>query len=356
MMSGFKMPKVKVPQGSGDIRSLVADGDRFVTMLFLVLLLVAALITVVASGLSDRISIYHIFPVMALPFVAVGVLSYIVRRRWLMLMVSIVVCVVLYVLYPVAGYLALFILVCGRGVAVMSYLAQKRLLAGLVGSVERSQTGSGGVIGRVLTFLFCIPPNVDARVVRMDDAVSRRGLPWDELLDTLRIALVPSLILWIGMFGLLAFHLSFADAFSTAATFSIYFAAVSVPWLVLRTLNVRVGSEGGGFGLYRGLLGSAARMSVPLVVVLVITAVFLYTDYVTIGYIVGSAVMTVVIVAVSSALYYLDFEHGLVRWVGSERVAFLPDENNGSRGCCHEDDIPGTPARDAGSCFPDQKY
>ena len=355
-MSKLQMPKVRMPAGAGaGLSKILGSADRFITVLFLVLLLVAVIAAVGASGLSDTISIYEVFPVMALPFAGVGLASYVIRRRWLTLVVAVVVCVVLYVLYAPAGYLALFILVCSRGVAVMSAVAQKRLLARLVGSVERSQTGAGGISGKVLTFLFGIPPNVDARVVSMDGSVSRRGLPWDELLDTLRIALVPSLMLWTGMFTLLVFHFSIQEAFSTAMTFSVYFAAASLPWLVLRTLNVRIGTEGGGYGLYRGLVGTATRMSAPLFLMLVVAVVVLYSGAETFGYIAASAVLTVVVAVVSSAMYYLDFEHSIVKWVGSERGSFLPDENPASRGR-RNDDVPGTPVRDADSCFPDQKY
>lgn len=357
MMSKLQMPKIKVPAGTGaGLRRSLGDTDRFMTVLFLVLLLAAVLIAAGASGFSDRITIYDIFPVMALPFAALGVIDYLLQKRWLILIIAAVVCVVLYVAYVPAGYLALFVLVCSRGVAVMAAVVQRRLLAWLVGSVERSQTRSRGFTGRMLSLLFGIPPNIDARAVRMDGAVSRKGMPWNELLDTLILALVPSLVLWICMFTVVAYHFSIAEAFNTAMTFSVYFAAVSIPWIVLRALNVRVGSEGGGFSLYHGLVGTAKRMCVPLVVVFVIVALMLYSDIDTFGYIVASAAVTVVVVAVSSAMYYLDFEHGVVRWVGSERDSFLPEENAVSAGRRRSDDVPGTPVREADSCFPDQKY
>lgn len=357
MMSKLQMPKVSLPKGAGKrIVSVIGDEDRFVPILFLVLLLAAALITVGASGLSSRISIYDIFPVMALPFAVVGVLNFLVCRRWLMVVVAVVVTVALYLIYQPAGHLALFVLICSRGVAEMSAIAQRRLLSWLVGVVERSQTGAHGFSGSVLSFILGIPKNIDARVVRMDESVSRKGMPWGEISDTLLIALVPSLILWTGMFTLLVYHFSIPEAFSTAMTFSVYFAAIALPWIILRTLNVRVGTEGGGFSLYHGLVGTAKRMSVPLIVVFVIVAIMLYTDVETFGYVFVSAVVTTVVVGMSAGMYYLDFEHRVVRWVGSERDSFLPVEKVLSRGRRQTDDVPGTPVRDADSCFPDQKY
>ena len=117
------------------------------------------------------------------------------------------------------------------------------------------------------------------------------------------------------------------------------------------TLDVRVGSEGGGMRLYDGMVGTATRMSVPLVLVLIFVAVVLYTGYETVLYILISAVVSVVFIGVAMAMYYIDYEGEVVSEISEARAGFLP-ENDGAPEIHRIDDgVPGTPRRSEDSCF-----
>ena len=131
----------------------------------------------------------------------------------------------------------------------------------------------------------------------------------------------------------------------------------SLPWLILRSLDVRVGTEGGGMPVYEGLLGTCTRMSVALFVMLIVSAAALYTGVQTFWYIVASAAMTVGVVGVSAAFYLLEYERETVDSVLSdEMVRGCVVERKSGAGEGPEDDIPGTPGRGRESPVPDQKY
>ena len=346
------MDKPKLPSNI----SMPKDTDTAALYLFAVLFLVSAVAALAAAGLSDRISSYDVFPLLSLPFAVLGIVSYLFRRRWIPFIVIAVVCVLLYLLSPAWGYLSLFVLVCTRGIAVMSAILQKRLMGSLLLKTQRSTVRQKTrPSDRLAQFLFGIPGNVDTRIMSMDSAVRRRSLPWAEILGTMRIALVPSLVMWTALFSLAVYHFNFSQAYVAVFTVGVYIAMAALPWIILRTLDVRVGSEGGGMRLYDGLLGTATRMTVPLVLMLVIVALALYSGYEAFMYILASAVVTAVSVLVASAIYYFEYEKDVVATVQGARDGFVPVDREGPGPHRLDDGIPGTPRRKEDSCF-DQKY
>ena len=348
-------PKVDL---SGIGRALsFKDADRVAGYLFLALLLASVVAAVAVAAFTDHSS-FEVFPVLTLPFTAVGLLSYLYRRQWIPFIIVAVICIVLYVLHPIAGMVAVFLLVCTRGVAVMTSIVQKRTFPTVVDIVGRSGlTGKRSVPEHLAQFVFGIPSNIDTRVIRVESSVRRKGLPWSDFIGTLRIALVPCLLMWAGLFTLLIFHFSVGEAYTSVFTIVVYIAMFSLPWLILRSLDVRVGTEGGGMPVYEGLLGTCTRMSVALFVMLIVSAAALYTGVQTFWYIVATAAMTVGVVGVSAAFYLLEYERETVDSVLSdEMVRGCVVERKSGAGEGPEDDIPGTPGRGRESPVPDQKY
>ena len=334
------MDKPKLPSNI----SMPKDTDTAALYLFAVLFLVSAVAALAAAGLSDRISSYDVFPLLSLPFAVLGIVSYLFRRRWIPFIVIAVVCVLLYLLSPAWGYLSLFVLVCTRGIAVMSAILQKRLMGSLLLKTQRSTVRQKTrPSDRLAQFLFGIPGNVDTRVMSMESAVRRRSLPWAEVLGTMRIALVPSLVMWTALFSLVVYHFNFSQAYVAVFTVGVYIVMAALPWIILRTLDVRVGSEGGGMRLYDGLLGTATR------------TLALYSGYDTVMNIMAYAVVTAVSVLVASAIYYFEYEKDVVATVQGARDGFVPVDREGPGPHRLDDGIPGTPRRKEDSCF-DQKY
>lgn len=345
------------PKLSGIDKALTEDADRIAGYLFVLLFLVGAMAAMVIAGTQRQYLWYDVIPLLALPFAVIGVISYLYRRRWLAFVVVAAVCIVAFVLSREAGYILLFVLVCTRGAAVMAAVAQRRMFPVAAKAVTRSGSRPKKGFGdHLVRFVFGIQPNTDTRVSDMESSVRRRGIPFDELVDTLRLALVPMLIIWTALFAIFTFHFTFSKAYVAVFTVSLYVVAIAVPPIVMRTLDVRFGTEGEGSRLYDGLLGTAARMSVPLVLMLIIVALALYTNAATVGYIAASAVFVVVCSVATLIAYYLDFESGAVRSIVEGRAGYIPEKEvrrGTGRGL---EGVPGTPMRKTESCFSDQRY
>lgn len=135
--------------------------------------------------------------------------------------------------------------------------------------------------------------------------------------------------MWILLPILVTHRFTYHGAYSTVFTVFIYIVALSMIWLILRTLDVRVSTEGGGMCLYDCLLGNAA--SAVLIIVLITVAVVTYTYVDTFGYITASAVMITVMTMVSSVMYHMDYERDTVSAIREERGG-LPGGAQGARG------------------------
>ena len=235
------------------------DSDKIAGYLLAALSLIAIAATVAVAAFTSHGTL-EALPILTLPFSVTGFLSYLYRRQWLLFVFSLAVCAVLYVLYPAAGIVAVFLLACTRGIALVASILQKRLFVPVMGSIERSGIGSGRMFSnRLAQSFFGIPPNVDTRVLRVERTVRRKGMPWPEIVDTMVMALAPSLLVWTALFAIWSFHITVVDAYTAVLTLSVLITMLVMPWLVLRSLNVRVGTEGGGMSVYKGLLGTSAH-------------------------------------------------------------------------------------------------
>lgn len=134
---------------------------------------------------------------------------------------------------------------------------------------------------------------------------------------------------------------TYHGAYSTVFTVFIYIVALSMIWLILRTLDVRISMEGGGMCLYDCLMGNAA--SAVLIIVLITVAVVIYTYVDTFGYITALAVVITVMTMVSSVMYHMDYERDTVSTIERNNEDYLaePGEPEVHR---LDDGIPETPA------------
>lgn len=331
----------------GNGRSLsFKDADRNIAYAFLILL-AASVVAAVALVVFTELRLFDVFPILAFPFTVVGLFSYLYRRHWLAFFIVAVVCVVLYLVYPMAGIVAAFLLVGTRGVAVMAALVQRRLFAKALRSICRSGiVGKRSITDRLAQFIFCIPSNTDTRILKLEGSVKRAGLPWPDFLDTMRVALVPSLLMWAGIFMLDEFRISVGVAYTSLFTITVYIAMFALPWLIFRSLDVRVGTEGGGMSVYRGFQSTLARMSVALVVMLIMVAAAMYIGFDTVWYILASAAMTVAVTLISSTFYVMGYEREAVESVLAEdSVRACVRVGRSGAGSRLDDGVPGTPGR-----------
>ncbi len=122
--------------------------------------------------------------------------------------------------------------------------------------------------------------------------------------------------MWIVFFTLITYHFTYYSAYFVVLMMFVYIVALSMPCLILKTLDVRVGTKGGGMRLYDGLLGNAAFA--VLIIVLITMAVAIYMDIDTFGYTAALAIVIAVMTIVSS-VYYMDYERNTVSAIERDR-------------------------------------
>ena len=137
--------------------------------------------------------------------------------------------------------------------------------------------------------------------------------------------------------------------------FSFYIDVPGVPWLSLRTLRVRAG----GIRLYDGVVGTAVRFAIPLVIVLLIMLIVGNPNWELAGNMLMALAFTLVSVSLSSVLYYRYVEHQTLDAVrgewGSKHPVGMRDPLVQPKVHSLRDGVPGTPMRDRDSCLSDQK-
>lgn len=334
--------------------SVVTDaGDRNTAIAFAVLA-VASLVAAIVLHETSFAYITEVLPAICLPFAMMGVLSYIARRHWIQLTVVAVICALLLLAGWRYSLGAVMLLVCTRGIAVISAVLQRMCIPNLVRNIQRSGIrGHRGFADHAVLEVFGIPSGADTRVMAMDSRVCRSRLPWQDLYGIYVIVLAPCILMWIVMCLDWQFHFRVPGADLSALAVSLYIVSLALPFVVLASVNLRV-RVGGSLRLFDGLVGTAWKVSLPMLFVFIVVLCFQYTGSVLVEHIVSSAVLSAVIVAVSFAVYVFDFEHQVVSELASLRDGFLPEEDEGVGG--RLDDVPGTPVRSRDSCFTDQKY
>lgn len=313
---------------------------------------VSVLVLILLCAFTDH-GFHDVSFILTAPFVVTGFISHILGRRKVALTITLAVALIIYLLWPGATPIALMVLPGIRGLLEITAIAQRLLFREVVSSVETINTGRAQSLGdRTVRFLFGIPSDLDARYLAMDTSLCRRHVPYGDLAQTLIISLVPCMFLWTAMVLDPVFR---TDAHLSVhiMTFVMYIVAISLPWTIFASPNVRIRR----FTLSEGLSGTMWRMLLPLSIILIVLAVVLSADLQVIGNILLSLVMTAVMVTIVSSVYYIRDEVPVVRSVVGEWTASHPTGLDSGYGDVvgTRDDVPGTPVRDPGSCFVDEK-
>ncbi|MGN0098217.1 MAG: hypothetical protein ACI38Y_02685 [Candidatus Methanomethylophilaceae archaeon] len=361
----MRFPGVCTEAGSEMIGpELVSMNKTDVRMGYLTLFLfVASLITVIITTLSTDLSLYVVTPVLVLPFLVAGVVSFVSEHRWVTLILIVSVTCVAYIIGPAYSILVLCLSVCSEGISVLSGLVQRLLFYRILTSVETINIRERrSVSDRVVSFMFNIPADLDARDIVMETGVHRKSFPWNDMLRTLSFASVPCAFLWIYIFLDPAFGVQTDGISVHILTIVLYIIAISMPWTIFGALDVRIVTANRDFGLSDGLMETLKRMFMPLLFVLVILGVALSVDVHTMCNALMSLAMVVIITVTASSMYHMHNQLSVIRDIVSKWAIFHPADlcsgYNGPIGKVKED-LPGTPERDPRSCFDrsgDQKY
>lgn len=361
----MKLPEIRISDGSvvtGPELSIMRKTDVVLGYLTLFLMVLTFIATVILVTFTD-ITVYRGMPILAIPFFVTGVIKYISERRWIAALAVFVMTVVAYVFDPVYAVFMLYVFVCAEGVAVVVEIIQRLIFYRFLTTVEMVNVkGKLTLMDHVILFLFNIPPDIDTRRITMDTSVRRDRIPWLDMAQTMVIALVLCVFLWIYMFLNPAFYVNTTGIPIHTFTIILYIAVLVMPWTIFNSLDVRITTDYRDFRLFSGLLETMKRMFLPSVAALFFLGIALSVGGFTFYYIGMSIVMIVVIIAFTSAMYYTRNEASVVRDIVSKWRVFHPaDIYSGYDGTVRsgDGDFPGTPRRDPRSCFRgngNQKY
>ena len=326
-------------------------------------LLIASVLSFCVSVLFFGCDVYVATPILAIPFLATGIISYIIGRRWIILIPAIAMAVVAYLFDPRISLLVIYLLICTGGIVVITGIVQRFLFYRVLSSIVRRDSGNGpGLPDRIVPFVLDIPDCVDVRRLTLDTDVRRNGIPWDDVVRTVVLSLVPCAFLWFFMFLDPAFRSDTEGLHMFALTVILYIAALVMPSTILSTLGVRIGSDIRDHRISDGLVGAVVRVLIPLLVALVFVGVLVSVNGAILYHVLISLVMVAVIITLVSVMYYTRCEASVVRDIVSKWSVFHPadiDSGYGEPSKKVGNDFPGTPVRDPRSCFGrngDQKY
>ena len=352
--------ETRIPGADG---KLVSPEDAVAVMSAAALLIVSVVIAVCLSVFSGY-GFCRVFPVTAVPFMAVGVFDIIRDRRYVILCVVVAVSAAFCFVDPYLTLIWLVFTVCAEGVAYLSSVVQRMLFfrvyrrAELYG-IKKKPAMSDRVIG----FVFGLSGSMDTTRLTADPHIHRNRIPWSDIFGTTMLALFVSMFVWIVVALTHAFDGMSMEVFLAVSVMAVFAVMSALPWVVVRSVDARIGPDEDSFRLYDGLSGTVARMAVPTVLVLAISIVTYGIRIDVFGAVAMSIAAVLAVSAVSSMVYYSRYESGLVNGIASYwsdyRPGDVPKESGGRHLPSLDDGVPGTPERDPRSCLQDrwdQKY
>jgi len=333
--------------------TLVREADKAVILIFVVSFM-ACFIALVVLSMLDVIDMIQTVIFMAAPFFIAGMFIYVQYKRWLYIIILLILDVVLYYFNINFNLILLvsFLFVGSAGVAGVAVLIQRFMFYRVMMAVEDVNVKDKlTIFDKVIVFLFNIPKDLDTRNITMNYNLKRVSIPWNEMMQTIRFGLMIGMFLWI----YISMNPTFMDAGARGEVPAFLFALVLympllvLPWSIFRSLNVRVETRYRDFALNDGIKETLKRMAVPIFASFMFVLLAINTSGLdtVLMFIALSVVFNVFIIGLTSIFFYLMFEAPLVddivsKWKVFRPVALAMDIG----GDIVSDDIPGTPKRD----------
>lgn len=330
--------------------SLMRPFDYKMLYLFIFGLVASFIVMASAMVVLDWSSVKAL-PILAAPLCLIGVVNYFIQRRWVALIVIILLAAAIYFWEP--GYVLFFmyLFVCTGGVAVMTEVFQRLIFFRILNIIEFVNLKEKlSLSDRAVTFMFNIPCDLDTRNLDLDLDVKRDSIPWGSMFHTMFLALMVCTFLWMYMVLNPSFITGQSGMSIYTFTIVLYIALLVLPWNLFRSMNVRIKTDYRDFSVYSGLYETIKRMFLPILAVLILAAVSLTSGTFSIMYITISLVMIFVIVALTSVVYYTGNESDVVGDVKEKWAEFHPTKMYAGYGevehsSSFDDDVPGTPRR-----------
>ena len=361
-MDGEEMKVMKTEEKKvtfdGDVKriNLLRKNDTIVGLLFLGLLAVSFIAFLVLAG-TEEFTVYTALPVMALPFFVIGVIFYVVNRRFIAAGVILVLSLIAYIIMPDSVLFILYLLVCAEGVAMVVEVFQRLIFYEILSRIEQVNVKEKmDIIDKIIVFFFNIPVDLDTRNLKIEADLSRNKLPVNDMISCMIISVLFCMFLWIYVVLNPLVTLDTKGVPIYTFTIILYISAAVMPWTVFSTVNARIESDYRSFKLYDGFMETFKRMFLPAFAAVLFLILALYTGPENLFYILMSLVMIIVMTIFTSAMYFTSNELGMVNDILDKWGEFHPTEiysgfDSVRRKSSYDDDIPGTPRRSPSECF-----
>ena len=365
-MDGEEMRSKKISKKAGGIINvkipahsnidLLSQNDRRTALLFILLFIVSIAAYWYLINYQDM-SVYTALPVMAVPLFVIGVIYYIIRRRFIAMIFILAASIVAYFILPNSMLYIVYLLVCAEGVAQMVDIIQRFSFYKIMASIERVNIKEKpSIVDRIVVFIFNIPVDIDTRNLKIDTNIIIDKLPWKDMIYSMLLALMFCMFLWIYLFLNPSFSIEVTGVPIYTFTIVLYLAMIVMPCSIFSTLNARIATDYRDFRIYSGFLETFKKMFLPVFAALIflISAVSSGPD--NLYYVAMSLGMIIVMIIFTSIMYYTSNEMSVVNDILDKWPVFHPSSiysgySEGDSKSSLDDGVPGTPRRDPSDCF-----
>ena len=348
--------KKKIKVDNSPKIDLLSKRDK-ITLLLFICLFVGSLVALWYLIAYQDLTIYSALPTMAIPFFVIGVIFYIIRRRFIAVIAVAAISLVAYLLLPVSVLFIVYLLVCTEGVAQMVEIIQRGTFYSIMASIERVNVKDTlSLKDKLIVFLFNIPVDIDTRNLKIDKNIIVDKIPWKDMLFSMMLALLFCMFLWIYLFLNPSFDIGLQGVPIYTFTIVLYLSMIVMPWSIFSTLNARIDTEYRAFKIYSGFLGTFARMFLPIFAALIFLIIAVSSGPDNFYYVAMSLVMIVVMITFTSIMYYTSNEVVVVNDIVDKWGVFHPSSiysgySEAGKKSTLDDGVPGTPRRDPSECF-----
>ena len=239
----------------------------------------------------------------------------------------------------------------------MVEIIQRCVFYSIMGTVQRVNIKKNmSFKDRVVVFFFNVPVDLDTRNLSIDMNVSRSKLPWKDMINSMMLALLFCMFLWIYVFLNPSVSIGTTGVPIYTFTIVLYLSMFVMPWTIFNTMNARVTTEYRDFELYSGFLGTFRRMFLPILAALLFLVAAVFSGPDQLYYVGMSLAMIVVMIIFTSVMYYTSNEMDIVgnildKWPEFQPSAIYSGYDNKNEKSSMDDPVPGTPRRDPEECF-----
>lgn len=341
--------KDSIPDGL----SLIRPSDRMTLIIAVLSLLGSSIIIVYKYLIGDPL--YNSIPLLTSLFFFCGAFYMIRNKLWMFISVMLIIIAILTLKLPdMLFYLVLFITLGATGCVALVNAIQRWMFYRIIRIVEYINIKKKlSFWDRALAFAFNVPGDLDTRNIVLDYDLRRDKLPWREMGETIFLALMVGMLLWIyiSMNPALMGNSSNYNIPMYVFSMVLLIPLLVLPWSIFKSLNVRIQTNYRDYRFYDGIKATLIRMALPVFATLffVVIAINNTSILIVLAYIITSGVTIALVIVFTSVIYYVIFEPVIVNDIKSKWKVLRPAPlfvGLEKKERSDFDEVPGTPMRD----------